>query len=248
MASSTADTAHARDDARIAPAPVRPLDDAAHERRDAGGEQDGAEPVGPRPRPARAPRAGRARRCRARRCRRGRSHEEDPAPARLDEEPADRGTRRRPRRRSPPPSRRRRRRGAAAGTRQQQRERRREHERRVDGLRDVRREERLDRPGGGARRAGGREQREPSRKTRLRRTRRPSGPPGPGRAANTIVYVLRIQLRRPRPVPANSCCRAGKAMLTMNRSRLAMKAPRHTTATDKRVRCVIGRTLAHNVA
>ena len=63
----------------------------------------------------------------------------------------------------------------------------------------------------------------PARNTRSRPTRSPSLPSGTSSAAKTIAYALRIHDSPETDASGKSSPIAGNAMLTMKRSRLAMK-------------------------
>ena len=65
----------------------------------------------------------------------------------------------------------------------------------------------------------------PSRNIRRRPILSANRPAGTSSAASTIAYALRIQLSSLSEAPEKSSAIAGKPMLTMNRSRLAMNTP-----------------------
>ncbi|UUY03097.1 hypothetical protein LRS13_20840 [Svornostia abyssi] len=166
-----------REDARVAPAPLGPLDDAADQRGDSRGEQHGAQRVGPRgvglARFAQHPGADGQGKETDRHV-----DEEDPAPVGLDEQPANR----RPGRSGDGAH------GGPAGDGdgpllrrelgEQERQRGGEQERGADGLDDARGDERFDRSCGGARRARGGEERETQEEHALAAVR--VGPPACG--------------------------------------------------------------------
>jgi hypothetical protein len=83
----------------------------------------------------------------------------------------------------------------------------------------------------------------PARKTRSRPTRSPSLPNGTSNAAKTIAYALRTHESPDTDAPAKSSCSAGKAMLTMKRSRLTTKTAAEITAKPRQGEggCVMGR-------
>src|SRR4051812_23419839 len=88
----------------------------------------------------------------------------------------------------------------------------------------------------------------PSRKPRLRPRMSAQRPAGTSRAATTIAYALRTQDSDDSEEPPKSRPMSGNAMLTMKRSRLAMKTPTHTTARTCHLGFVMKLTLDDSVA
>ncbi len=79
----------------------------------------------------------------------------------------------------------------------------------------------------------------PAMKTRLRPRRSASRPAGTSSAANTIAYALSTHDSDASLAPPKLAWMSGNAMLTMNRSRLAMNVATHAT-TSTRLRLAAG--------
>jgi hypothetical protein len=82
----------------------------------------------------------------------------------------------------------------------------------------------------------------------LRPSRSAERPNGTSSAAKTIAYALRIHDSSASVEPVKSARMSGKAMLTMNRSRLLMKTAVETTASTCHLRCFMQRTVQERVA
>jgi hypothetical protein len=88
----------------------------------------------------------------------------------------------------------------------------------------------------------------PARKLRLRPRRSADRPNGTSRAANTIAYAFRIHDSSASVLPVKSARMSGKAMFTMNMSRLLMNTAVDTTASTFHLRCFMQRTVQESVA
>ena len=213
------------DDPRVGPAPVRALDDPGGEQADAQRELQRADPIGTSPEVRLPNLVQRAPRDECGRQADRHVDEEDPAPAELEQDPADPRTERRgdtpdgrpdPHRDGPLL-------GGKAG---------RISPSVVGSIIDppaacsTRAATRKGTAGAAAQSAEARENsNRPDMKIRLRPIRSAIRPAGTSSAAKTIAYPFSTQERLENEAPSKSRAIDGRARLTMNRSRLAMNSP-----------------------